>query len=488
MEERGAFPRSAVAVETAIPVFIGYTEVAEWNGKSLLTIPTRIRSFHEYVERFGGAFPSKFSFVDAVPTTQQVTITVNGTPSVLKRNDKHTAYLFNSMRLFYANGGGACYILAIGTYGDSSTGLEMKVEDFTGSVKKTDPFELLKKESEPTLVVLPDAIALGEACYTSIYTKVLEHCSITQNRFGIFDLIRQEEGDSTAAIIDNFRDKIGNNALNYGAAYYPWLKATVVQSAEVSFENLDATVDLEQILPEPAAVEMVRKFKTNTAPDVNSKANYHQALKAVSPTYSVLLEQILSRLNELPPSAAIAGLYAYVDSNQGVWKAPVNVVVNSVTAPTIHISNQQQDNLNVNLSGKSINAIRSFPEKGAFVWGARTLDGNSQDWRYINVRRTIMMIEQSLKLAMAAYIFEPNDAATWVSVKGMMDNFLTNLWRQGALAGSTAEQAFHVQIGLGVTMTATDILDGRMRVTVNLAVVRPAEFISITFQQQMQQA
>jgi len=138
------------------------------------------------------------------------------------------------------------------------------------------------------------------------------------------------------------------------------------------------------------------------------------------------------------------------------------------------------------MAGRSINVIRPFPGVGTLVWGARTLDGNSQDWRYINVRRTLIMIEQSLKLATRAYVFEPNDASTWITVKSMFTNFLINLWKQGALAGAVPEQAFDVQIGLGATMTPTDILDGIMRITVKVAVVRPAEFIVITFQQQQQ--
>ena len=98
------------------------------------------------------------------------------------------------------------------------------------------------------------------------------------------------------------------------------------------------------------------------------------------------------------------------------------------------------------------------------------------------------MIEQSLKLATRAYVFEPNDANTWVTVKSMMTNFLLNLWKQGALAGSVPEQAFDVQVGLGSTMTPNDILDGKMLIMVKVAIVRPAEFIVITFQQQMQQS
>ncbi|MCB1937298.1 MAG: phage tail sheath family protein, partial [Nitrosomonas sp.] len=122
------------------------------------------------------------------------------------------------------------------------------------------------------------------------------------------------------------------------------------------------------------------------------------------------------------------------------------------------------------------------------VWGARTLDGNSLDWRYINVRRTMIMLEESIKLAAKAYVFEPNVSNTWVTIKSMISNFLTSIWKRGGLAGATPDDAFGVFVGLGETMTPQDILDGVLRVTVLVALSRPAEFIEITFQQQMQKS
>lgn len=635
IDEKNAFPSSAVSVETAIPVFIGYTEKAEWNGKSLVNVPTRVTSFAEYVERFGGGFKAQFKIIDANPAIKQETFSLDGKNKVVEINKDNTLYLFNSIRLFYANGGGPCYILTVDTFKNKAT-LEIKADDFLGSTTKLDPFEILKKEFEPTLVVVPDAIVLGEACYNSIYTKILSHCATMQSRFGLFDLVKQLPSEDTTPIVTRFREGIGMNDLKYGAAYYPWLKSGVVQPGEVTFENLDDSIDLATILPkkEEAALNIIKIYKTakdvaeetppviykaikevekaekaledakfeeantkkiaidnakadltaaqsadpvddakvkdaekaladltadsdqsdalkaletaktdaeealdtakttsakalesakaeletakNAAkvdadkvktaekkvakatndlsekilfPSENDKLNYHQSLKATSPTYTNILEEIRSKLNELPPSAAMAGIYTAVDSSRGVWKSPANVSVSMVNAPSVNISNEQQDSLNVDVvAGKSINVIRSFQGIGTLVWGARTLDGNSQDWRYINVRRTLIMIEQSLKLATRSYVFEPNDANTWVTVKSMMSNFLTNLWKQGALAGAAPEQAFDVQIGLGSTMTPTDILDGKMLITVKVAIVRPAEFIIITFQQQMQQS
>jgi hypothetical protein len=138
------------------------------------------------------------------------------------------------------------------------------------------------------------------------------------------------------------------------------------------------------------------------------------------------------------------------------------------------------------IDGKSICAIRAFTGRGNLVWGARTLDGNSNDWRYINVRRTLMYIEQSVQDAAKAYVFAPNDAGTWVNVKSMISSFLTGLWKQGGLVGPKPADAFSVTIGLGSTMTGDDILNGIMRVAVKVAVSHPAEFIEITFQQEMQ--
>jgi phage tail sheath protein FI len=203
---------------------------------------------------------------------------------------------------------------------------------------------------------------------------------------------------------------------------------------------------------------------------------------AGSPRYATIVGSIVETLGELPPSGAIAGVYTTIDNTRGVWKAPANVSINSVTAPSVDLDKNMTDNLNIDaISGKSINAIRSFPGIGTLVFGGRTLDGNSQDWRYINVRRTLIMMEQSIKLALRAYVFEPNDDTTWTTVISMISNFLTNLWKQGALAGLTPDDAFQVMCGVNITMTPQDILDGYLRVTVKVAVV-------LTFQQQLQKS
>jgi len=213
-------------------------------------------------------------------------------------------------------------------------------------------------------------------------------------------------------------------------------------------------------------------------------------LKNVNPAlYNTISAQIASYSVQLNPSGAMAGIYARVDNERGVWKAPANVGVRSITGPSINVTNSEQDDLNVDAtSGKSINVIRSFTGRGTLVWGARTLAGNDNEWRYINVRRLFTYVEESTQEATAFVVFEPNTANTWQKVKGMIEAFLTSIWRDGALAGATTKEAYFVRVGLGVTMTAQDILEGRMIVEIGMAAVRPAEFIILKFEHKLQES
>lgn len=212
-------------------------------------------------------------------------------------------------------------------------------------------------------------------------------------------------------------------------------------------------------------------------------------LKTESPVYAGIVAGIKQHGVVLPPSGAVAGVYAKVDAQRGVWKAPANIGLNSVNEPVVRLSAKDQESLNVDVdAGKSINVIRAFTGKGNLVWGARTLAGNDNEWRYISVRRFYNMVEESVKKATEPFVFEPNDANTWVRVRSMIENFLTNQWRAGALAGAKTDDAFYVRVGLGQTMTSQDILNGIMNVEIGMAVVRPAEFIVLKFSHKLQES
>jgi len=157
-----------------------------------------------------------------------------------------------------------------------------------------------------------------------------------------------------------------------------------------------------------------------------------------------------------------------------------------VSEPAIQLTDEQQDKLNVDVTaGLSVNVIRQFTGRGIRVWGARTLAGNDNEWRYISVRRFYIMVEESVKNATAQFVFEPNDANTWTRVRSMIENFLTMQWKAGALMGTTTAEAYYVHLGLGETMTEVDIWEGRMIVEIGMAAVRPAEFIILQFIQKM---
>lgn len=495
--EKNAFPNSVVEVATAVPAFIGHTAKAINGNKSLRNRPWRISSMAEFISYFGGQPQPTFAINEMAETDANVKeedFTLLEKKYVLNQDDgKYTLYY--QILLFFQNGGGPCYIVSIGDYKD-----ELDPAKFTAGI------DTLIKEQEPTMVVIPEAVLLKEADCINVQQMALQHCGEKmKNRIAILDVFdgfkdrQHPDGD----VIEKFRGQLGINFLNYSAAYYPWINTGIIKDNNLSYENISNKDQLQTLLKAElnipaeikddtpakmkqlsAAIDTV--IKTDLAND--EKESLNKTLIQVSPVFNDILKAIKDKLNLLPPSAAMAGIYTMVDNERGVWKAPANVSLNSVVSPAVNITHDDQEDLNVTLHGKSINAIRSFIGEGVLVWGARTLDGNSQDWRYINVRRTMIMLEESIKIACKAYVFEPNVAGTWVAVKSMISNFLTGIWKRGGIVGSSPEEAFSVLVGLGSTMTPNDILDGIMRVTVLVAISRPAEFIEITFQQQMQKS
>ena len=653
VEEISKLPASVAQVETAIPAFIGYTEKAVKNGRSIVLKPTKISSLLDFEELFGGG-----------PSPKKIDVILDSNNGVSKVEITPNFYLYDSLRMFFTNGGGDCYIVSVkeGGYPDSTD--DVSLDELTTGLNT------LFKEDEPTLIIIPEQVLLDDAEMATLQQAVLSQCNTLQDRFGIFD-IKDDEDDG----VDNFRDGIGVNSLKYGAAYFPFLRTTLSfnydysairsnivkngASVNLSGVSTDPKVvtqldnvlddlanpvkalldDVTSTLPAPfnaapydvaydkaysnisstgtkAELEsrtlflksLLKAFialtgfkdkdsfneiddKTvtelynssiaaGTAPNystiekyirtlleydlgytanggttivplgiisvttdfgsynltavtanskiyggtagtsavrtaVNEARPYFQALhdniiamirdfynkiqaratnldgllKSSNPIYTNIAKAIKQEGIVLPPSGAIAGIYAYVDRNRGVWKAPANVSISAVVGPTIKIDDNDQKNLNVDVNGgKSVNAIRSFSGKGTLVWGARTLAGNDNEWRYIPVRRLYNMVEESVKKATSWVVFEPNDANAWVRVKAQIENFLNGLWRDGALAGAIPDDAYYVLVGLGTTMTSLDILEGRMIIEIGMAAVRPAEFIILKFSHMLQKS
>ena len=212
------------------------------------------------------------------------------------------------------------------------------------------------------------------------------------------------------------------------------------------------------------------------------------ALRQTSPLYTEITRRMAAHANVMPPGAAMAGVYARTDNTRGVWKAPAGVSISGILRPTITITDHEQDDLNAPSDGTSINPIRRFAGRGTLAWGARTMAGHDNEWRYVSVRRFAIMVEQSVKRAILPLAFEENNANAWRIIRVMADDFFARLWRAGALAGQTPSEAYFVKVGLGETMTQDDVLNGRLIADIGIAPVRPAEFVILRIQHKTQEA
>ena len=456
IEEISKLPPSIAEVETAIPAFIGYTQAAEKNGEVLTGVPTRLSSMLEYESYFGGAQAEQNLVVNIDQKGGSERVTVDFDWSDGKGPSKHT--MFYAMQQYFANGGGPCYIVSVGGF----------LGTFAQTLSDPDPFlkaiHALSQYDEPTLIIFPEGQGMDSGTYSQLISEALAQCVELKDRFVIMDL--RESGrtlktdSDIIGAVDAFRNELQGDpsVVRYGAAYFPNIRSTfnyVFDSAliKVKVNGGDSSYGL---------LNGARKAAVDG--EINALSIY------------------------LPPSAAVAGVYARVDNTRGVWKAPANESLAAVNGLACQITDAAQRDINVDVNaGRSVNAIRYFTGKGIKVWGARTLDGNSNEWRYVSVRRYFNFVEESVKKASFDFVFEPNDINTWKRVKSMIANFLVLQWRAGALMGATTDQAFYVKVGLNETMTEVDIWEGRMIVEIGLAVVRPAEFIILKFSHKMLQ-
>jgi uncharacterized protein len=571
IREVSTLPPSVAPVSTAVPGFAGYTE------KGPLATPTRITSMLEFEQIFGGAYTEKF---EVSSTTFAVTPVTDTTPA----NAVSEYKLYYHMQLYFANGGGPCWVSSAGDY-------EYGVWALVSS-QIVDALKVFKQIDEVTLLVAPE-YGTAATSPANTYTEMLDQAATLQDRFAIMDV---QHATSAAASATAFRNlSLPSTNLRYGAAYYPPVKTTLsyrtseshvsytgstsypapyntvdlIRSgigesysvtiaafaaappysnttlsitvngvlttlvAETDFDTYDGTNYLSQavirqnlinaihshpalggkvIVKDDYAISpnankfIITSLGTGSTLLVTGAGDLSGAAVAAlaglpSPTTPpeitfagdvILANQLMQAVQnyslDLSPSAAIAAVYASVDRDRGVWKAPANVSLNAVIQPAVLLNDADQSGLNVDaVSGKSINVIRQFSGKGNLVWGARTLAGNDTEWRYVNVRRLFCFAEESIKKAIEQVVFEPNDRQTWNRVRTMIGNFLTNLWRDGGLVGPTPDQAFYVRVGLGETMTEQDLLDGRLVVKIGMAASRPAEFIELQFSHIVQQ-
>jgi len=276
----------------------------------------------------------------------------------------------------------------------------------------------------------------GKGCYIARVDEKSDYTSALEQLEGIEDV-------SIVVAPDHHRD--------------PDLAAEIVKHCE-------RLQDRFAILHAPPGVHLVTKIEQFKPPvDTKFAAFYFPWINVTDPATE---KDVL-----IPPSGHVAGIYARVDIGRGVFSGPANEVVLGANSLETNITDVQQQVLNP----QGVNCIRQFPGRGIRVWGARTCS-TDPEWKYVNVRRYLTYLEQSIQEGTEWAVFEPNEPQLWATVRNTISAFLIKEWHRGGLVGITPEEAFFVKVDQSI-MTPDDILNGRLIILIGVAPLRPAEFV-----------
>ena len=413
-EQPGLWAPELSASDT-IAAFIGHTE------KGPLMQPVLVHSLREYEKLFGQAEVTRFDVVIDSMAAEGPGYSISS-PSGL------TYYMYHCIQLYFANGGAACRVVSVGSHSDA-----VNIDQLLAGLDTL--------ETEDVDLLLPvDAVQLPADQYYRFCQAMLAQCNNTGDRFTIIDL---RDTDSIA----DFRNGVGDNYLNYGAAYSPYLVSTL----RYRYEDNSVNVSIDG-----ASAQTLAGLTIDA---------YSRGVRGLLDKQTVTL----------PPGSAVAGIHAKADHARGVWRSVSDIRLKAVSRPKIKYSNFDQAPMNVDsATGKSINAIRAFKDRGIVLWGARTLDGNSEKWRYIASRRLFIKIERNLRQITAASSGTANTSRTRTMLKTIVASYLDELWKDGALSGTKPSEAYFVQVG-------ADETEQDLNINVGAAVYRPAEFITVTF-------
>ncbi|MEI7829432.1 MAG: hypothetical protein WCI31_06665 [Prolixibacteraceae bacterium] len=431
-----------VEVETTLPAFVGYTDKASGKeSKDLMLVPTKINSMREFENFFGFPFENEM----------ELTIDLDSSDGYcLSRFEESSLQylLYYSVKIYFENGGGPCYIVSVDTYQNPQQILLLRPID-SSHAGLLEGLLQLAEVPDLSLIVIPEAIKLSSDDYSLLVQAALLQCHTLENRFAIFDFYG---GDQDNLDVSLNRGLFGTEYLNYGSAYYPFVRTTMNAYVNSTGSNVKVT------------------YK-------GKEKNLGQLKTTESLLFKFVKNELKGRFINLPSCGAVAGAYVTSDKCRGVWKSPSNLSLSGVMEPLIPYGN-----LGSNMSctdsetGKSINNIRYSIRHDTQVCGARTLETDDLGERFVSVTRFQIMVKESLKTSTGWVMFEPNNSHTWQKICQTAEDYLTLKWQEGALAGVIPQQAFYVKCGLGDTMTSDDLIEGRIHIEVGLAVLSPAEF------------
>ncbi len=480
VEEYNSSSNFVDGVGTSTAGFVGFAEMGPTIGAPLL-----VKGFNEFTRLFGG-FLSE---------------TTHG----------EYRYLSNCVEQFFVNGGTCCYVSRVipegakaarGTFGklsfqavnegrwgnDLKITIDIKQEELDIQLKYKENVEqyigvnlspaspkFLVRQMEKSKLIkieLEEILAEGDSLKAIIGIEETEDNKIAiimeggtdgeLNKVTAKTFIGKDDGEGKRTGIQSFLENITVNTMAVPGITMPEVQLALVSHCE-KLKNRFAVLDMPRDMKDTN--ELIRFRETI---DSTYAAMYHPWIQ----TY----DRSIHKPTYIPPSGAILGIYAKTDNQRGVHKAPANETI-ACTGLAINFGQEEQNSLNP----KGINLIRAFPGQGIRVWGARTASSDAT-FKYVNVRRLFIFVEESIKANTSWVVFEPNDATLWSRVSLTISGFLNTLWRNGMLMGSASSEAFFVDIGPS-TMTKDDIMNGRLICNIGIAPSRPAEFVIFRVQQ-----
>ncbi|MEV4250191.1 phage tail sheath C-terminal domain-containing protein [Streptosporangium canum] len=425
--EKSSGVRMIVGVGTSTPAFLGYTEAPRNDAKERSTspfdaservVPQPIRGWQEFADRYGIAESGN----ELAALLKKQSNSQDLTLAELKRIQvlQRCFTLAEAVYGFFANGGRSCYVVGFLTPEQAVT-----EKALAGDTDKRTGLAGLETVPEVTMVAVP---SLWDMTVTATQSATPPSPDLPTGK--------------------NLIDKVLTHCTKQ--------------------RNRLAVLDA----PPGQPVEALKQFvDTLAAPDTDEAA--FTAL--YYPWVQVAGVDGVART--VPPSGHLAGIWARTDAEKGVFKAPANQNLRGV----LELLNALTDDQHGELNDKGVNCLRTFPDRGLLVWGARTRS-SSRDWRYLNVRRLVSFLSDSIRQSTTWAVFEPNDERLWATLRHAIASFLTDQWRQGALVGRTPDEAFYV-ICDNTNNTQSTIDAGQVICDIGVAPVRPAEFVHFTITQ-----
>ncbi|MEU3655944.1 phage tail sheath family protein [Streptomyces sp. NPDC032161] len=483
VEEVQSGARPIEGVGTAVAAFVGFAETGPFHR------PTLVTSWDQYVQTFGTYAPDTY-----------LTLAVHG---------------------YFANGGGAAYVVRVGGPAQDSAGgsataaaasaalggflvsarpgtsgdLSVEVADAEGENPPEDRFRLLVRQSGKVVETFDVSIRKSVKGYLvtqarqSKLIEVVEQPGTAQSRpeNQVLPLSPAASGPGTGAVRIGPAEFVGDASERTGLAGLEAIdEITMVAVPDLMSAHQRGDIDVEGVKAVQLALishcEQMgdRVAVLDTPPGMsaqrvrtwrNDDTGFDSRYATVYYPWINVFDPAAGRNSLMPPSGHVAGVWARSDGERGVHKAPANEVIRGALDLEIRLSKGEQDLLNP----IGVNCVRAFPGRGIRIWGARTLSSDPA-WRYLNVRRLFNYLEESILLGTQWVVFEPNDDRLWSSIRRNVTAFLTEEWRRGALFGRTAEEAFYVKCDRDNNPQESIDL-GQVVCEIGVAPVKPAEFV-----------